>query len=50
VEVFSPEAVYFISSLHPEKSVDDMIKEFNIETYDAYRDRARAERKKYLVQ
>ncbi|MDD5521452.1 MAG: carbon-nitrogen hydrolase family protein [Kiritimatiellae bacterium] len=50
VEVFSPEAVYFISSHHPEKSVEDMIKEFNIEIYDAYRDRARAERKKYLSQ
>jgi len=50
IEVFSPEAVYFVSSLHPSKSIEDMIKEFNIETYDAYRDRARSERKKYLSQ
>ncbi len=49
IEVFSPEAVYFVSSLHPEKSIGDMIREFNIETYDEYRDRARSERKKYLL-
>ena len=44
VEVASPEAVYFISSLHPEKSIQDMIKEFEIETLDEYLDRARRER------
>ncbi len=49
IEVFSPEAVYFISSLHPEKSIGEMLREFSIETYDEYRDRARSERKKYLV-
>ncbi len=48
IEVASPEAVYFISSLHPEKSVQDMIREFKIETLDKYLDRARRERMKYL--
>jgi len=48
IEVASPEAVYFISSLHQEKSVYDMIKEFEIETLDEYLDRARAERKERL--
>ncbi len=47
-EVASPEAVYFLSSLHPEKSIQDMIKEFEVETLDKYLDRARKERKKYL--
>lgn len=48
IEVASPEAVYFISSLHPEVSIKDMIKEFEIETLDEYFDRARRERIKYL--
>jgi predicted amidohydrolase len=48
IEVASPEAYYFISSLHPEKSVRDMIKEFQIETLDHYLDRARSVRHKYL--
>ena len=48
IEVASPEAVYFISSLHPEKSVQDMIKEFEVETLDDYLNRARSERAKYL--
>lgn len=46
IEVASPEAVYFISSLHPERSVQDMIKEFEVETLDEYLDRARRERMK----
>jgi predicted amidohydrolase len=49
IEVASPEAVYFISSIHPEISVQDMIKEFEVETLDEYLDRARRERVKYLV-
>jgi predicted amidohydrolase len=48
IEVASPEAVYFISSLHPEKSVQDMIGEFEVETLDDYLDRARRERMKRL--
>jgi len=48
IEVASPEAVYFISSLHPEKSVQEMIDEFDVETLDDYLDRARRERIKYL--
>lgn len=48
IEVASPEAVYFISSLHPDKSVEEMIKEFEVETLDEYLDRARRERMKYL--
>ena len=50
VETASPEAVYFLSSLHPEKSVHDMIREFEIETLDAYLDRARSVRQKYLLE
>jgi len=48
IEVASPEAVYFISSFHPEVSIQDMIKEFEVETLDEYLDRARRERMKYL--
>jgi predicted amidohydrolase len=48
IEVASPEAVYYLTSLHPDVSVGDMIKEFEVETLDAYLDRARAMRKEYL--
>ena len=48
VETASPEAVYYLSSTHPEKSVDDMIREFKIETLDAYLDRARSVRQQQL--
>jgi len=48
VDVASPEAYYFLSSFHPEKSIGDMIQEFEIETLDAYLDRARAVRQKLL--
>ena len=48
IETASPEAVYFLSSLHPEVSIQDMIEEFEIETLDEYLDRAREERQKYL--
>ncbi len=48
VETASPEAVYFLSSWHPEKSVAQMITEFEIETLDAYLDRARSVRLQYL--
>ncbi len=49
IEVASPEAVYFMSSLHPEKSIQEMMEEFEIETLDAYLDRAREERRKRLL-
>jgi predicted amidohydrolase len=48
IAVASPEGVYFISSLHPEISIQDMIKEFEIETLDEYLARARRERLKYI--
>ena len=48
VETASPEAVYFLSSLHPDKSMQEMIEEFEIETLDAYLDRSRREREKHL--
>jgi predicted amidohydrolase len=48
VEVASPEAVYYLSSLHPEKSIGDLLREFGIETRDAYLDRARGVRQANL--
>lgn len=48
VETASPEAVYFLTSWHPEKSINDMIAEFEIETLDAYLDRARGVRRQNL--
>jgi hypothetical protein len=48
VETASPEAVYFLSSLHPEKSIQTMIEEFQVETLDAYLDRARGVRLREL--
>lgn len=48
VEVASPEAYYFISSLHPDRSIQDMIKEFEIETLDQYLDRSRSVRLQHL--
>ena len=48
IEVASPEAVYFLSSLHSGKSIQEMIREFEIGTLDEYLDRARREREKHL--
>ena len=48
IEVASPEAVYFLSSFHPKKSIEEMMKEFKIKTLDEYLNRARKERKRYL--
>lgn len=48
IETASPEAVYFLSSLHPQKSIEDMMAEFEIELLDDYLDRARAVRKANL--
>jgi hypothetical protein len=48
VETASPEAVYFLTSLHPEKSIGAMMEEFEVETLDAYLDRARSVRLQYL--
>ncbi|MBN1395636.1 MAG: carbon-nitrogen hydrolase family protein [Pirellulales bacterium] len=47
VDSASREALFLISSQHPEKSIDDMIREFEIEDYDAYMDRSRRERQKH---
>jgi len=43
------EAVYFLSSFHPKKSIEEMIEEFEIKTLDEYLLRARKEREKYLL-
>jgi hypothetical protein len=48
IETASPEAVYFLSSLHPDISIDEMIEEFEIETLDEYLDRSRSVRRKCL--
>lgn len=48
VETASPEAVFFLSSLHPEKSIREMMREFGIASYDEYLDRARSIRRKHL--
>jgi len=48
VETASPEAVYFLSSLHPNKSIREMIEEFEIETLDEYLDRSRRVRRQHL--
>ena len=48
IEVASPEAWYLISSEHPEKTIADMAREFELEYLDDYLERARAERRKRL--
>jgi len=48
IDVASPEAVYFLSSLHPDISIHQMIREFEIDARDAYLDRARSVRKSFL--
>jgi hypothetical protein len=48
VETASPEAVYLLSSLRPETSIQEMIKEFEIETFEGYLDRSRKARLQYL--
>jgi predicted amidohydrolase len=48
IETASPEAVYFLSSYHPERSIAEMISEFEVETLDAYLDRARSVRLNFL--
>ncbi len=48
VETASPEAVYFLTSLHPDKSIGEMMREFKIDTRDAYLDRARSVRQQHL--
>lgn len=48
IETASPEAVYFLSSLHPDRSIEEMIEEFEIEKLDEYLDRSRAVRKQNL--
>ena len=48
LEICGPEAVFLMSSHHPEVTVDEMIAEFEMERARDYFDRARAERKKRL--
>jgi predicted amidohydrolase len=48
IESASREALFRISSLHPDKSIDELMREFEIEDYDAYLDRSRREREKAL--
>lgn len=48
VDVSGPEAVYLVTSLHPKKSINDMIREFKLETVDDYFNRSRAMRRKFL--
>ena len=40
MDVASPEAVFLMTCRHPRKSVDDIIREFKLETYDRYLTRA----------
>jgi len=40
MEIASPEAVFLMTCRHPRKSVDDIIREFKMETYDRYKQRA----------
>ena len=47
-EVLSPEALFLLTCHHPRKSVDDIIREFGLETRQAYYSRARRTRKKHL--
>ena len=48
-EVVSPEARFLMTSHHPTKTVDDMIREFKLETMTAYDARARRVRDKALA-
>lgn len=48
IETASPEAVYFLSSLDPDVSIERMIEEFEIETLDDYLDRSRSVRRQHL--
>ena len=48
IETASPEAVYFLTSLHPDISIDEMIEEFEIERLDEYLDRSRSVRLQHL--
>jgi len=44
VDTGAEEGVYLLSSLHPERTVDDMLAEFNLEQLDAYLERSRQKR------
>ena len=48
MEIASPEAVFLMTSRHPRKSVDDIIREFKMETYDRYKQRALRVRERSL--
>ncbi len=44
IETVSPEAYYYLTSLHPDISIDEMIDEFEVERLDKYLDRSRSVR------
>ena len=46
VDVAGDEGVYLLTSHHPRKTADDMIREFNLEPLDDYLNRSRAVRRK----
>jgi len=48
IEVASPEAIFLMTSNHPDRSVDEIIDEFELERLDDYFDRARRVRKEHL--
>ena len=48
IDVLSPEAIFLLTSHHPRKSVDDIIKEFKLETRQAYYARTRRARNRSL--
>ncbi|MFH1744366.1 MAG: carbon-nitrogen hydrolase family protein [bacterium] len=49
MEVTSPEGRFLLTSNHPDRSVDDIIQEFELELLDDYFDRARKEREQRLT-
>ncbi len=48
IEVASPEAIFLMTSNHPDRSVDEIIEEFELERLDKYFDRARRVREEHL--
>ncbi|HOE10491.1 MAG TPA: carbon-nitrogen hydrolase family protein [bacterium] len=48
MEVHSPEGRYMLTSNHPDKSVNEIIQEFELERLDDYFNRARKVREEYL--
>ena len=48
IEVLSPEALFLLTSDHPDRSVEDIIREFELERLDDYFDRSRRVRRDHL--